>query len=115
MCTTVVFKFVIPGQLSHLDLLIRWSPYRIVAVYGPSDNDDPTFFNDNLSNKNVIQYSTATVVMRDFKAVQTRALDTFNYISDHCANPTKAINTGILEYILSEPFRERNPRTLAYR
>ena len=35
-CNIVDFKILIPGQLSHLDLTINGSPYRIIAFYGPS-------------------------------------------------------------------------------
>ena len=47
-CNIVDSKVVIPGQLSHLDLTINSSPYRIVAFYGPSNKDDPKFVNESL-------------------------------------------------------------------
>ena len=40
-CNIVDFKIVISGQLSYLDLTINGSPFTIVAVYGPSNKDDP--------------------------------------------------------------------------
>ena len=52
-------------------------------------------------------YSTATIMCGDFNVVQKRSLDTHNYISDHRANATKAINTGMLEYILCDPFKDQ--------
>ena len=113
-CKTVDFKIIVPGQLAHLDLLINCRPYRIVAVYGPSNKDDPTFFSDSLFNETVIQHSTATIICGDFNAVQKRSLDTLNYISNNRENSTKAINTGKLEYILVDPFRSKYPKTLDY-
>ena len=113
-CKSVDFKIIVPGQLSHLDLLINGRPYRIIAVYGPSHKDDPTFFSESLFNETVVQHSTATIICGDFNAVQKRSLDTLNYISNNRENSTKAINTGILEYILCDPFRTRFPKTLDY-
>ena len=52
--------------------------------------------------------------MAIFNAVQKRSLDTLNYTSNHRANATKAINTGMLEYILCDPFRDCFPQTQAY-
>ena len=77
-CKTVDFKIIVPGQLAHLDLLINSRPYRIVAVYGPSNKDDPTFFSHSLFNENVIQHSTTTIICGDFNAVQKRSIDTLN-------------------------------------
>ena len=54
---------------------------------------------ESLFNEIVIQHSTVTIIGGDFNAVKKWSLDTHIYISDHRANETKAINTGMLEYI----------------
>ena len=97
------------GNFLIIDLSVEDHRFTLVNLYGPNQ-DNPSFFFENVINIAETLGDNNLIICRDFNAVQDTKLDYSNYKTINNKKAHEKIIEIKMNYNLCNPFGEANPQ-----
>ena len=107
------FEIIIDGNVACLSFSFEEKSFVLYCLYGPSDCDNPAFFEKVFDNM-ALRQETYKLLGGDFNIALSHTLDTHNYNNVSRPQARKKIMDKMLDCGLSDIFRVKFPQKRQY-
>ena len=105
------FNDIIPGQLTEMTFQFSNVDFQIFFIYGPSENDNPTFFDNIQTTSNP---NTASIIMGDWNVIMDTNKDRTSTKKYYKPLSNVAVKNMAFEQDLVDPWRQENMSLKAF-
>ena len=105
------FNDIIPGQLTEMRFKHATMEFQIYFIYGPSDKDDPAFFNQIEPS---INHEVPVIIMGDWNVVQDTVMERTGEKQYYKPLSNTTIKNLKFEKDLLDPWRQKNKTLRQY-